>query len=326
MSGEHTWDVVIVGCGVSGLTCGILLLEHGFSVTIVAEKRPPHTTSDVAAALWYPYRAKLDDVVVQWSKDSFNQFKDLCEVKNAGVSFIDCVELFKSRVEGPEWEEAGPTFRHAYPDELPEGYSDGYAFEAPLIETPEYMPYLEQRFLEEGRIETRRISTLSELYQDNRLIINCAGEEAGRLTGDKSVEPFRGQIVLIKPVEGVTRCLFDVSIPEEPTYIIPRSQDCVLGGTATKGRGSKRPVRKIREQIIQRCVQLEPLLEGLEVIDDKVGWRPAREDGVRLQPEQVSNSCAIIHNYGHDGAGFTLSWGCAKEVVRLATEFVASTQ
>ena len=30
----------------------------------------------------------------------------------------------------------------------------------------------------------------------------------------------------------------------------------------------------------------------------------------------------VIHNYGHGGAGVTLQWGCAGDVVALARQFL----
>ena len=60
-------EVIVVGCGVSGLSSGIRLLESGFDVRIVARELPPHTTSDVAAAIWYPYLAAPAERVMRWA-------------------------------------------------------------------------------------------------------------------------------------------------------------------------------------------------------------------------------------------------------------------
>jgi len=38
----------------------------------------------------------------------------------------------------------------------------------------------------------------------------------------------------------------------------------------------------------------------------------------RLQPEKLADGRTVIHNYGHGGAGFTLSWAYAEEVYALA--------
>ncbi len=45
-----------------------------------------------------------------------------------------------------------------------------------------------------------------------------------------------------------------------------------------------------------------------------MGLRPVRSS-VRLEAEG-----RVVHCYGQGGAGVTLSWGCADEVVRLVGE------
>jgi D-amino-acid oxidase len=41
---------------------------------------------------------------------------------------------------------------------------------------------------------------------------------------------------------------------------------------------------------------------------------------VRVEAERVAPGCLLVHNYGHGGAGITLSWGCAAEVVELVEQ------
>jgi D-amino-acid oxidase len=55
-----------------------------------------------------------------------------------------------------------------------------------------------------------------------------------------------------------------------------------------------------------------------KVIGHLVGLRP-RRPAVRLELERRDGK-AIIHNYGHGGAGISLSWGCAQEVVELVRQ------
>lgn len=56
-------DVLVIGCGVSGLSTGIALLKEGYKVTIWAKDLPPNTTSNKAAAVWYPFLAAPVDKV-----------------------------------------------------------------------------------------------------------------------------------------------------------------------------------------------------------------------------------------------------------------------
>ena len=51
-----------------------------------------------------------------------------------------------------------------------------------------------------------------------------------------------------------------------------------------------------------------------------VGLRPGRERvRVDLEIKELKNGKVIfiVHNYGHGGSGVTLSYGCAKDAVKL---------
>ena len=68
-------------------------------------------------------------------------------------------------------------------------------------------------------------------------------------------------------------------------------------------------------RILAACIAVRPELRAAKVLKHRVGLRPVRPT-VRLEAEQA-DGVTIVHNYGHGGAGVTLSWGCAHDAAEL---------
>ena len=311
-------DVLIVGCGVIGLTAGVRVREAGLGVRIVTAALPLQTTSSVAAALWYPYKAYPEDRVLSWGSETFEVFEELSRVPESGVLMREGVEIWREPVRDPWWASAVPGVRRCTDDELPPGYTDGHAFVAPVVEMRVYLGYLLDRFVRSGgNVEHHAVSSLEEA-REGRVVVNCAGLGARELVGDPLIEPIRGQIVRVRN-PGLERFVLDEDNPEGVTYVIPRSGDAVLGGTADEGEWDTEPDPQTAAAILRRCEALEPRLAGADVLEHKVGLRPGRPE-IRLEIEDVAQSPPRIHNYGHGGSGVTLSWGCAEETLRLVRQ------
>lgn len=310
--------VIVIGCGVMGLTSGIRFLEEGYDVKIVAVSLPPDTTSNIAAAYWYPYMVAPRDRVAGWAAFSYKKYEELSKNPEAGVSMVDFVRLFVSELDEPYLKLAGDSFRNAEADELPQGYQ-GYIAEIPRVETPVYMAYLMGKFQELGGVIQKldqEIKDLSDISGDTDLIINSTGLGAGKLCDDENVFPIRGQLVRTTN-PGLTNVVNDELGPLAVSYIVPRENDCILGGTAQENNWDLEPDPETSKEILRKCSTLEPKLEDADVLEYKVGLRPGRTE-VRLELEEVPEVGPVIHNYGHGGAGITLSWGCAEEVVNIA--------
>jgi len=316
-------EVVVVGAGISGLTCGVRLLESNFTVKIVAQRFSPDTTSDVAGAYWEPYKAYPWERVRRWAEESLSEFTLLSKIPETGVSITPVIIVLETAANPPEWTEL-VVCRRARAEELPAGFSCGYLVDVPKIETPIYMPYLIQRFIALGGKLEQVDSPLkvSEVCADDRIVINCTGCGAREFCADGEVFPIRGQIVRVaQPVS--TKAILLLDRESDHILVVPRTSDCVLGGTAESGNWSTEPNLETASQIVSNCQRLLPELRSCKVLDHRVGLRPGRKE-VRLELEKVSSSCAVVHNYGHGGAGFTLSWGCAAEVCNLIHEWTNS--
>ncbi len=311
-------QITIIGAGVMGLSCGVRLLEAGWAVEIVARERPPETVSAVAAAIWYPYRAYPEELVLGWGAVTYREFKHLWQTEpTAGIELVPVDELLPTVTPDPWWHTAVDDFHRLPTDTLPSGYADGYGFTAPIIDMSLYLDYLHGRYHALGGTLTQRTLTSLTEVQQGQAIINCTGLGAGALVGDEGVYPIRGQIVVVQaaPDAPIRRALMDDHGRYRICYIIPRRHDVVLGGVAEVGRWDTAVDEATAAEIIHKAQTLEPALAGMTIIAHKVGLRPGRA-AIRLEREETAAG-PVIHNYGHGGAGVTLSWGCAAAVVAL---------
>jgi D-amino-acid oxidase len=218
----------------------------------------------------------------------------------------------------PEWASHIPDFRVAEAAEIPDGRV-GWAFTVPVADTGVYLRWLAARFEGNGGVmEMRRIASLSEAAAEAPLVVNCAGLGARELVGDAEMRPIRGQVMRVEN-PGLIRFWLDEYHPDGMLYIIPRRGDCILGGTAEVGEEDTTPDPDVAEAIRWRCAELEPDLADARLLEHRVGLRPWRPE-IRLEAEPLPGGATVIHDYGHGGAGVTLSWGCADTVVELASK------
>src|SRR5277367_3612316 len=67
-------------------------------------------------------------------------------------------------------------------------------------------------------------------------------------------------------------------------------------------------------------IALAPIRASADrVFDVTVCLRPFRAAGPRIETEQMGDT-QVVHNYGHGGSGWSLSWGSGEVAVQMAME------
>jgi D-amino-acid oxidase len=308
-------DVLVIGAGVSGLTTGICLAEAGLDVRIRTDVPPDQTTSAAAGALWGLVRSGPRERVLGWGQAGLAVLSKLAAEPGTGVRMASGRAVSREPGGPPYWAGLLSALRPCRPDELPEGCGGGWHYTAPLATMPAYLGYLRARFERAGgTLELAPpVRSLAELAGAAPVMVNCTGAAARHLVPDPALVPIRGQVVLVAN-PGIEEFFIGEDIVPPPwiVYMFPHGDTVLLGGTNQEGDEDKKPQNQIAERIVAHCARIEPRLRGATVVGHRVGLRPYRAE-VRLESEP-SGAGVLWHNYGHGGAGISLTWGCAAEV------------
>ncbi|WP_309052677.1 FAD-dependent oxidoreductase [Streptomyces sp.] len=314
-----TSDVIVVGGGVVGLTTAVTLVERGLRVRVWSREDVTATTSAVAGALWWPYRIEPAARAGAWAVESLRVYGELAaDPARTGVRWAAGVHADTVLAGLGPWAREVEGLRQLSAGEVPGPYTVGIAGRLPLIDMPVHLAWLRGRFEEAGGVfERRSVTGFGEAAQRARVVVDCTGLGARELSPDTGLRPVRGQLVLVEN-PGVEEWFTAAdAAARETTYFFPQPGRLVLGGTAEDGAESLVPDPATAEAIVARCARVRPEIAGARVLGHRVGLRPARAGGVRIEAVPLPGGGRLVHHYGHGGAGVTVAWGCARRAADL---------
>lgn len=360
--------IIIIGAGISGISCALILEKLGFDVIIYSKDKPlgkpisPSHVSLYPAASIIPHSVSHVNVntILQHSLSFFEQ---LSSARFPGLVTHKHFELFsENKKDAPDYSTFMKKFRMLGKSELdyvpnhPDiPLSSGWEFECYFADWGFYFPSLVKKFEQSsGSIITKEISYNEIEFLESDIIINCAEINGPNIAGEEFYPILqKGHIINIKGVPSLTDSTgktisYNFTPPLEfyqselgyiqDLYCYPCHDGLILGGSRQTGTLSNTGVwvgeeviepfqkldnRKFPEQIISIQQQIIKSTFGvnLDSYPDKslkIGYRfmGNKTEGLRLDSEEKFNKL-IVHNYGHGGAGVTLSWGCAFDVASV---------
>jgi len=224
------------------------------------------------------------------------------------------------------------------------GVVDSYQHLAPVVDTDQYMMWLRSTVASKGaRFVTKRIHG-DLLEEEDRLrleygvdiIVDAAALGAAELAVDPKVYPLRGALIRVVndgsrfPIVKEALCVShdDTAAEdmEDIVFIVPRNDNVlILGGLAQPDVNTLDLTLDSPEivRMRKRCNDFVPGLENAKYDETPFvqGLRPLTDEGVRVEREprwkKDGTASRVIHTYGHGGSGFTLSFGCAGDVLTM---------
>jgi len=245
-------DCAVLGCGAVGLATARVLQERGAKVRIYARDLPPHTTSNVAGAQWWPAAVfGRDELTPEFEQQfqsaaqlAFDRFRNMAGARY-GVRWMSNFVLSRAPIRVMPAAPDSPMLRFApdlydlEPGEHPFPANHVRHFRNMVIDTLIYLEALVADFRAAGgEIVVRHLDDAAQIAAlPESTVFNCTGLGAAALFDDTGMTPVGGQLLVLRPQPDVNYSL----LADRGLYMFPRSDGILLGGTHDYGATSLEP-------------------------------------------------------------------------------------
>ncbi len=312
-AGEKTWDVIIIGGGIIGLSLAIALRKRGAAVLIVERGQPGREASHAAGGMLVDCPLETPAALQPLATASARLYPEFAhELELESGMKVDLRDHGSIIFPSPEHGDRDPEFvaQHPLPSPLQE-------LEPALAD-----PQLPVLYLKEGSVDPRGLSAAAWKTAKHRgvdfssgdevtavaitdrratgvttiktsliapKVVNCAGAWSGQIkVGQMQMKSGPIKPLPTRPVKGQMLCLIMPKrelirhvIRTPQAYLIPRSDGRLLVGATVEEAGfDKRTDLATIQRLHHAALALVPELRSAKILEDWAGLRPGTPDAL----------------------------------------------
>jgi glycine oxidase len=323
-AGVKSWDVIVIGGGIIGLSLAIAVRKRGASVLVVERGEPGREASHAAGGMLVDCPLETAPALQQLATASakmYPEFAHELEIEsgmNVGLRDHGTI-VFPHDDHLRKWQEAArstmatsvralelepivPTDRSAF--FLEERSVDPRALTAAALATAksrgvDFSSGDEVTAVTVGTGRANGVTTTKTSFRAAK-VVNCAGAWSGQIGPEKfPTRPVKGQMLcLAMPKREFIRHV--IRTPD--VYLIPRSDGRLLVGATVEEAGfDKRTVPSTIQRLHHAALTLVPKLADARILEDWAGLRPGTPDALPILGATATPGYYVATGHFRDG-------------------------
>jgi glycine oxidase len=331
-----SWDVVIIGAGIIGLSLALSLRKQGLRVLLVERGEPGREASFAAAGMLVGSGTEMPPALHELAAESARMYPEFAhqlqdesglkvDLREQGTILISANGNFPSGAEMLSTEKLR-SLEPALTQRDTSGSNSGGRGRPSLQNQNKHRAYVRERSVDPRALtaaalkaarhrgvdissgtEVKALLTSSDrasgVQTDKtsytaEIVVNCAGAWAGCIDPHKfPVRPVKGQMLAVVGGPSLQHV-----VRADEVYLVPRSDGrIVIGSTLEDGGYNKQTDASTIQRLLHAAHELVPELAKAKVHDDWAGLRPGTPDELPILGETSTPGYFIASGHYRDG-------------------------